>query len=48
MKRKINDLWKIREGSQTIWKVQCPKGILSFKRKKDAIMWIEASEKGGE
>ena len=25
-----------------IWKVQCPKGILSCKTKKQAIRWVES------
>lgn len=46
MKRNVNDIWKIKEGSKIIWKVQCPKGILNFNRKKDAVKWIEATTKG--
>ena len=49
MKRNYLDLsifdkmWKVKEGSKVIWKVQCPKGILSFTRKKDARRWLEAT-----
>ena len=39
MKRSLNEMWKVQEGSKTIWKLQAPKGILSFTRKKDAIKW---------
>lgn len=28
---------KAKEGSKTLWKVQAPKGILTFTRKRDAI-----------
>lgn len=45
MERQVNEIWKVKEGSKTIWKVQCPKGRLSFNRKKDAIKWIEANSK---
>ena len=41
MKKEINTMWKVKEGSKILWKVQCPKGILTFNRKKDAARWIE-------
>ena len=44
MKRKLGEIWKVKEGSKTIWKVQFPKGIMSFNTKKLAIQWIEAFE----
>jgi hypothetical protein len=40
--KKINEMWKVQEGSKTLWKVQAPKGILTFTRKKDAIKWVES------
>ena len=45
MKRKINEIWKIKEGSKVVWKVQAPKGVLTFSRKKDAEKWVKASNK---
>lgn len=45
MERKMNEMWKVKEGSKTIWKVQCPKGILSFTRKRDAIKWVDATSR---
>lgn len=42
MKRNINEIWKVKEGTKTIWKVQAPKGILSFQTKKAATKWIGA------
>lgn len=42
MKRKLNELWKVKEGSKTLWKVQAPKGILTFNRKQDAEAWVQA------
>lgn len=42
MKRKLHEIWKVKEGSKTIWKVQAEKGILSFYRKKDAIEWVNS------
>lgn len=42
MKRKLNEVWKVKEGSKTIWKLQCPHGIMSFTTKKEAIKWQEA------
>ena len=41
MKRKIHELWKEQEGSKIVWKVQCPKGKLTFKTKKDAINYVD-------
>jgi len=42
MKRQLHEIWKIKEGSKTIWKVQAEKGILTFNRKQDAIKWVES------
>lgn len=42
MKRQLHEIWKIKEGSKTIWKVQAEKGILTFNTKKNAIKWIES------
>ena len=42
MKRKLNEIWKAKEGSKTVWKVQAEKGILTFIRKRDAIKWVES------
>jgi len=44
MKRNLGEIWKVKEGSKTIWKVQFPKGIMSFNTKKLAMQWIEAFE----
>lgn len=41
MKRELGQIWKVKEGSKTIWKVQFPKGIMSFNTKKLAIKWVE-------
>ena len=43
MKMKLHEIRKIKEGSKTLWIVQCPKGRLTFTRKKDAVKWVEAS-----
>ena len=45
MKKNINEIWKVKEGSKTLWKVQAPKGIINFNRKKDAIKWVESLKK---
>lgn len=45
MKRKLNEIWKIKEGSKVLWKVQAQHGVLTFKRKKDALKWAEIVEK---
>ena len=42
MKMKLHEIMKVKEGSKTLWKVQAPKGILTFNRKKDAIKWVES------
>lgn len=42
MKRQLNEVWKEMEGSKVVWKVQCPKGILTFRTKKLAYKWVES------
>lgn len=44
MKRNLGEIWKVKEGSKTIWKVQFPKGIMSFNTKKEATKWVETFE----
>ena len=39
MKHEIGAIWKVKEGSKTIWKVKFPKGIMSFNTKKEAELW---------
>lgn len=41
--KKVHEIWKVKEGSKNVWKVQCPKGILSFKTKRQAEAWVNAS-----
>ena len=43
MKKQLNEIWKVKEGSKTLWKVQAPKGILTFEKKRNAIKWVAAS-----
>lgn len=45
MKREINEIWKVKEGSKTFWKVQAPKGRLTFNTKKGAVEWVTAMAK---
>lgn len=45
MKRELYELWKVQEGSKIVWKVQCPKGRLTFKTKRDAELFVEKSKK---
>jgi hypothetical protein len=40
--RKLHELWKTKEGSKVVWKIQAPKGVLTFTRKKDAIKWLDS------
>lgn len=42
MKHEINELWKAKEGSKVVWKLQAPKGILTCKTKKEALAWQQA------
>lgn len=42
MKKQLNEIWKVKEGSKTIWKVQAQKGVLSFIRKRDAVNWVNS------
>jgi len=43
--RKLHEIWSIKYGTKTLWKVQAEKGILTFNRKKDAIKWVESFKK---
>lgn len=43
MKLRLHEIVKVKEGSKTLWIVQCPKGRLTFTRKRDAINWVQAS-----
>ena len=45
MKRQLHEIWKEKEGSKTIWKVQAQHGILTFKTKKAATKWVESLKK---
>lgn len=45
MKKQLNEIWKIKEGCKTLWKLQAPKGILTFRTKRDALKWQNASKK---
>jgi hypothetical protein len=54
MKRKLYSVWKEPYGSRFMWKVQMPKGLMSFWRKRDALAFakeaarIDPNFKGGE
>lgn len=48
MKRKFNEVWKSKEGSRDVWKVQGLYGIITFKTKKQAIQWSETFNKKNE
>lgn len=37
MEHKLHEIWKEKEGSKNIWKLQAPRGILTFDTKKEAI-----------
>ena len=42
--KKLNEIWKVKEGSKVLWKLQALKGILIFKTKKQAIAWQNANK----
>lgn len=42
--KKLNEIWKVKDGSKVLWKLQAPKGILTFKTKKQAVAWQNASK----
>ena len=42
--KKLNEIRKVKEGSKVLWKLQAPKGILTFKTKKQALAWQNASK----
>ena len=44
--KQVNSMWKVQEGSKILWKVKEPKGILTFKTKREAVKWVEATRKG--
>lgn len=48
MKKQFNEVWKSKEGSKDVWKVQGLYGIITFKRKKDALKWAETINKENE
>lgn len=48
MKRKFNEIWKAKEGSKVVWKVQGLYGIVTFKTKKAAYAWAETFNKQNE
>lgn len=41
----INEIWKDKEGSKTVWKLQAPRGILTFYTKKRAEEIAEVFKK---
>lgn len=41
---KNGDIWKETEGVKTVWKLQAPKGILTFFTKKQAVDFKKAQE----
>ena len=45
MRRNLGEMWKEREGSRTIYKVQFPKGIMSYATKREALKWVKQLEK---
>ena len=45
MSKKLHSIWKVKEGNKTLWKVQAPKGVLTFNRKKDALKCINVFSK---
>lgn len=44
MERRLHEIWKAQEGSKVVWKVQAPKGILTFRTKKMATTWVRKME----
>ena len=45
-KRYLHEIWKEKEGSKFVWKVQAPKGVLTFKTFKSAFSWVASMELG--
>ena len=45
MKHQLHDIWKEQEGSKIVWKLQVPKGILTFKTKKKVEEFKKAINK---
>ena len=37
MKHKFNEIWKEKDGSKIVWKLQAEKGILTFSTRKRAV-----------
>ena len=45
MKRKLFEIWKVNYGTKILWKVQFPKGIMTFSSKQKAMKVVEAFNK---
>jgi len=43
--KNLYEVWKEKYGSKTLWKVQFPKGIMTFKTKKEATRISEEMKK---
>ncbi len=41
MKHELHEIWKVIPG---LWRVQCPNGIMTFKTKKAAKLWVDVAE----
>ena len=48
MEKRFNEVWKSKEGSRNVWKVQGLYGIITFRTKKQAIAWSETFNKKNE
>lgn len=38
MKHEIGDIWKVKKGDRTVWKLKLQTGILSFETKTEAVL----------
>lgn len=36
----MNEIWEVKEGSKYVWKVQAPKGVLTFTSEDMANKWV--------
>lgn len=41
IKKEFNHIYRVEEGTSIIWYVKALKGVVAFKRKKDAVAWTE-------
>jgi hypothetical protein len=42
--RKLHEIWKAQKGKRIRWYVQFDNGVLAFKTRKNAQLWVDVAE----